>query len=138
MVFPSRPASPAGPAELLLAADDVAMQGFSASIADGLPAIDMPHGAVQPCRQNERGTMYRLSKIFAVIGTCFLLGACAQLSRETAAAPADDESHCRSSGAPGTDAYAACLKNRDVAREQSQGRRDRTHRRVADDMLNSR
>lgn len=82
--------------------------------------------------------MHTFSKFFAVTGACFLLGACAQVSRETASGPADDDSHCRSSGAPGTDAYAACLKNRDAAREQSQGRRDRTHRRVADDMLNSR
>lgn len=82
----------------------------------------------------------RLSKFFVLVVLGLALSACAQVSRETASAtgPADDESYCRSSGAPGSDAYAACIKNRDVAREQTQARRDRTHKRVAEDMLNSR
>lgn len=82
----------------------------------------------------------RISKLSVIVVLGFSLSACAQISRETAntAGPSDDEAYCRSSGAPGSDAYAACVKNRDVSREQSQARRDRTHKRVAEDMLNSR
>lgn len=82
----------------------------------------------------------RLSKLSLLMVLGLGLSACAQISRETAgsAGLADDDAACRSSGAPGSDAYAACVKNRDVSREQSQARRDRTHKRVAEDMLNSR
>lgn len=82
----------------------------------------------------------RLSKFVLLVGLGFALSACAQIGRETAtaAAPADDDAYCRNSGPPGSDAFAACVKNRDVSREQSQARRDRTHRRVADDMLSRR
>jgi hypothetical protein len=82
----------------------------------------------------------RFSKFLLVTVMGVSLAACAQINRETAtaAAPADDDAYCRTGGAPGSDGYAVCMKNRDVAREQSQVRRDRTHKRVAEDMLNGR
>ncbi len=67
------------------------------------------------------------------------LAGCLQTGRETATAPAvDDDAVCRSSGPAGSNGYAACMKDRDVAREQSQARMDRSHRRVSEDMLNGR
>jgi hypothetical protein len=67
------------------------------------------------------------------------LAGCMQTSRATATAPAaDDDAACRSNGPVGSNGYAACMKDRDVAREQSQARMDRSHRRVSEDMLNGR
>ena len=68
------------------------------------------------------------------------LAGCLQSGRETAAADAvDDDVLCqRNAGPPGSGPYAACIKDRDVARSQSQARMDRSHRRVSEDMLNGR
>jgi hypothetical protein len=67
------------------------------------------------------------------------LSGCLQSGREAAAtAVSDDEALCRGKGQPGTDAYAVCLKERDIARDQSQARIDRAHRRVSEDMLTGR
>ena len=83
-----------------------------------------------------RATLHRLL-LTIVVGLS--LAGCMQTSRETATAPAvDDDAVCRSKGPAGSNAYAACMKDRDIAREQGQARMDRTHRRVAEDMLNGR
>jgi hypothetical protein len=51
----------------------------------------------------------------------------------------DDDALCqKSAGPPGSNGYAACMKDRDVARAGSQARVDRAHRRVTEDMLNAR
>jgi hypothetical protein len=72
-----------------------------------------------------------------------LLSACAQIAPSSpavvAAAEADDDAYCRSNaGPPGSNAYAACLKDRDAVRTAAQSRMDRTHSRLVDDMLNRR
>jgi hypothetical protein len=68
------------------------------------------------------------------------LGGCLQTGREVAAAAAvDDDALCqKNAGPPGSNPYAACMKDRDVQRSQSVARTDRAHRRVAEDMLNPR
>ena len=67
------------------------------------------------------------------------LAGCFETAREQVATNVvDDEAFCASKAAPGSNIYAACLKDRDVARSQSQSRMDRTHRRVSEDMLNGR
>jgi hypothetical protein len=68
------------------------------------------------------------------------LGGCFQTAREdVAAAAVDDDALCqRNAGPPGSSPYAACMKDRDGRRSQSQERKDRSHRRVAEDMLNGR
>ena len=68
------------------------------------------------------------------------LAGCLQTAREElAAAQTDDDALCqKNAGSPGSSPYAACMKDRDVARSQSQARMDRSHRRVSEDMLNAR
>lgn len=68
------------------------------------------------------------------------LAGCMQSAREQAeAAVVDDDALCqKNAGPPGSNPYAACMKDRDVARAGSQARMDRAHRRVSEDMLNSR
>ncbi len=49
----------------------------------------------------------------------------------------DDDAYCRAnSGAPGTSAYAACLKDRDVGAIHSSDRMEQAHRNLAESMLN--
>lgn len=68
-----------------------------------------------------------------------LFTGCAQLARQTPqAAAVDDETYCSNLGSPGTDAFAKCLKDRDVARERSEGRMEAAHRGLSDRMLNGR
>jgi hypothetical protein len=69
-----------------------------------------------------------------------LLANCAQSLTQASpqAAAVDDEAVCSQAGAPGSNAYAACMKERDLARETQQRRMDRTHQRMVDDMLNRR
>lgn len=64
----------------------------------------------------------------------------AQSARDEAqAAAVDDDALCqKNAGPPGSNAYAACLKNRDVLRESSRAGRDRAHRNVTEQMLNGR
>lgn len=79
------------------------------------------------------------SRCLVLLAAALALAGCFQTGPSpVASAAADDEALCSSRGAPGSNDYAACMKNRDVAREQSQARTDRTHRRVAEDMLNGR
>ena len=82
-------------------------------------------------------------KSLFVVATALLLTACAQIAPQSpavvAAAEADDDAYCRgTAGPPGSNAYAACLKDRDAVRTAGQSRMDRTHQRMVDDMLNRR
>jgi hypothetical protein len=77
---------------------------------------------------------------FLAIAIGLALAGCMQTARERVeAAAVDDDALCqRNAGPPGSSAYAACMKDRDVARANSQARVDRAHRRVTEDMLNAR
>ena len=70
----------------------------------------------------------------------FSLAGCLQTAREElATAVTDDDALCqKNAGPPGSNPYAACMKDRDVQRSQRQARMDRSHRRVSEDMLNGR
>ncbi len=69
-----------------------------------------------------------------------LLTAC--LERGESAMPQtlaqDDDTYCRAGGtvAPGSSAYAACRKDRDVQRSAAEARADRGQRGLAEYMLN--
>jgi hypothetical protein len=80
--------------------------------------------------------------LIAVAIAAFLLSGCAQFERnQPVAAVVDDDAYCRANGGqPGSPAYAACLKDRDVAASRSAGsnsRIERAHRNLAEDMLNN-
>ncbi len=76
-----------------------------------------------------------------MVATMLLLTGCAQFERSPApAAVVDDDAYCRTNGGePGSSAYAACLKDRDVAASRGSGssRIERAHRNLAEDMLNN-
>lgn len=85
--------------------------------------------------------------IWALVAAAGLLGGCAQMSqeggplasREQAAPVLDDDAYCRANGGePGSSAYVACRKNRDVAasRAASSDRYERAHKNMAERMLN--
>jgi len=83
------------------------------------------------------------SKLWLSLVCGLLLAACAQIAPQSpavvATAEADDDAYCRSNAGPvGSNAYAACLKDRDAVRVAAQNRLDRTHSRMVDDMLNRR
>lgn len=82
----------------------------------------------------------RATKTFLILAIGLSLAGCLQTAREEMAAAAnDDDVFCqRNAGPPGSNPYAACLKDRDIARSNRQARMDRTHRRVSEDMLNAR
>lgn len=92
----------------------------------------------------------RSIRVAAIVGALALappLIGCAQVNQETsanAAQPApvvDDDVYCRANaGTPGSSAYVACRRNRDVAavRANSDARLDRAHKNLAEDMLNRR
>jgi hypothetical protein len=66
------------------------------------------------------------------------LGGCASLERHqpTAQSQTDDDAYCQAHGGPqGSAAYSACRKDRDVAATRSD-RMERTHRDLAERMLN--
>ncbi len=80
--------------------------------------------------------------LIAVATAAFLLSGCAQFERnQPVANVVDDDAYCRAnSGQPGSSAYAACLKDRDVAASRAAGggsRIERAHRNLAEDMLNN-
>ena len=81
-----------------------------------------------------------LSKFLLAIAVGLSLAGCMQTAREQAeAAVVDDDALCQKSGGPpGSNGYAACMKDRDVARAGSQARVDRAHRNVTESMLNGR
>jgi hypothetical protein len=85
--------------------------------------------------------MPRSAFVLAAIGLS--LAGCAQFERQAApVATVDDDAYCRANGiAPGSAAYVACRKDRDVAasRAASSGSGiERAHRNLAEDMLNNR
>jgi hypothetical protein len=81
-----------------------------------------------------------LTKFLLAIAVGLSLAGCMQTAREQVeAAAVDDDALCqKSAGPPGSNAYAACMKDRDVARAGSQARVDRAHRNVTESMLNGR
>jgi hypothetical protein len=79
---------------------------------------------------------------FVLAATGLLLAGCAQFERQAAPVDTvDDDAYCRANGvAPGSAAYVACRKDRDVAasRSASSGSGiERAHRNLAEDMLNN-
>lgn len=84
---------------------------------------------------------FLLSTISALAAAVLLLSGCAQFERNRPIAAADDDAACRAQGEPGSAAYAACRKDRDVAGSRaasSESRIERAHRNLAEDMLNNR
>jgi hypothetical protein len=81
-----------------------------------------------------------LTKILLTVAVGLSLAGCMQTAREQAeAAVVDDDALCqKNAGPPGSNGYAACMKDRDVARGNSQARVDRAHRNVTESMLNGR
>jgi hypothetical protein len=81
-----------------------------------------------------------LSKFLLATAVGLSLAGCMQTAREQAeAAVVDDDALCqKNAGPPGSNGYAACMKDRDVARAGSQARVDRAHRNVTESMLNGR
>ena len=87
------------------------------------------------------GTNMRLKtsmQIAALAITALSLGGCANLERHqpTAESRTDDDAYCKTNGGPqGSPAYVACRKDRDVAASHSD-RMEKTHRDLAERMLN--
>jgi hypothetical protein len=81
-----------------------------------------------------------LTKFLLTVAVGLSLAGCMQTAREQAeAAVVDDDALCqKNAGPPGSNGYAACMKDRDVARAGSQARIDRAHRNVTEGMLNGR
>lgn len=81
-----------------------------------------------------------LLKFLMTIAVGLSLAGCFQSAREQSeTAAVDDDALCQKNGGPpGSNGYAACMKDRDVAREGSRARLDRTHRNVTESMLNGR
>jgi hypothetical protein len=81
-----------------------------------------------------------LTKLLLAIAIGLSLAGCMQTAREQVeAAVVDDDALCqKNAGPPGSNGYAACMKDRDVARAGSQARVDRAHRNVTESMLNGR
>lgn len=70
-----------------------------------------------------------------------LLGGCTQFERNTLppVASQDDDAICRKAGEPGSPAYVACRRDRDVAASRASSTNEgmeRAHKGLADDMLN--
>ena len=77
--------------------------------------------------------------IWPVLAASLALAACAQVTRTAPqAAAVDDEAHCSNVAAPGSDAFAKCLKDRDVARERAEARVESAHRGLSERMMNGR
>jgi hypothetical protein len=80
------------------------------------------------------------TKLLLTAAVGLSLAGCFQSAREQVEQTAvDDDALCQKNGGPpGSNGYAACMKDRDVAREGSRARLDRTHRNVTENMLNGR
>ena len=83
-----------------------------------------------------------IAKVSGLLGLmALLLAGCAQFERNTSPqATVDDDALCRAEGEPGSSAYVACRKNRDVQSSRAAGsssRIERSHRNLAEDMLNN-
>jgi hypothetical protein len=73
----------------------------------------------------------------AIALSVLVLSGCAELDRQRPANLVDDDALCRANGAaPGSPAYAACLKDRDIAANRADQRMQNTHQRLTEDMLN--
>ncbi len=86
------------------------------------------------------GTTMRLKTSIRIAALVLIasLGGCANLERHNASAVSqgDDDAYCQAHGGPqGSAAYTACRKDRDVAATRSD-RMERTHRDLAERMLN--
>ena len=81
-----------------------------------------------------------LTKLLLTIAVGLSLAGCFQSAREQAqAAAVDDDALCQKNGGPpGSNGYAACMRDSDVQRSNSQARIDRAHRNVSESMLNGR
>lgn len=81
-------------------------------------------------------------RVILVVVTGLALAGCSSFERHqapeaAAATQADDDTVCRANGvAPGSDAYVACRKNRDAQRGGATDRMERSHRNLAERMLN--
>jgi hypothetical protein len=81
-----------------------------------------------------------------LLGTAFaasLLCGCSQLDRTAMpqAAVTDDDAICRKAGEPGSSAYVACRRDRDVGAmraSSSNAGLEKAHKGLAEDMLNGR
>jgi hypothetical protein len=78
--------------------------------------------------------------MMAMAAAGLMVSACAQFERNPVADRVDDDALCRAQGQPGSPAYVACRKDRDVANSRMSGneRIERAHRNLAEDMLNHR
>ena len=93
---------------------------------------------------DERGFMsVQRPLIWAAIAAACALGGCAQLNQDGGPLASrepvvDDDAYCQKAGTPGSSAYVACRKNRDVAasRAASSERYERAHKDMAERMLN--
>ena len=79
----------------------------------------------------------------AVLGASLLVSACAQFDRTALpqAATTDDDAICRQQGEPGSQPYVTCRRDRDVGAaraSRSDAGIERSHRNLAEDMLNGR
>jgi hypothetical protein len=81
----------------------------------------------------------KITTHLAAVGVAALaLGGCAGLERhqQNAQSQTDDDAYCASNGGPqGSAGYTACRKDRDVAATRSD-RMEKTHRDLAERMLN--
>lgn len=96
--------------------------------------------------------MVSIAPVFrvALLAAGLALAGCAQMSQTQSVlqsasqsappvAALDDDAFCRAGGAaPGSSAYVACRRDRDVAASRSDARMDRAHKNLAEDMLNGR
>ncbi|RTL52177.1 MAG: hypothetical protein EKK40_08370 [Bradyrhizobiaceae bacterium] len=76
----------------------------------------------------------------ALLAAAPMLASC-MTSQETAVASAkpaaDDDAYCRANaGEPGSSAYVACRKDRDVGAIRTDARMEQAHRNLAESMLN--
>ncbi len=80
---------------------------------------------------------YRAGNLTSVRKALAAAGAEVFTPEAAAATQADDDAICRANGvAPGSDAYVACRKNRDAQRGGATDRLERSHRNLAERMLN--
>jgi hypothetical protein len=79
-------------------------------------------------------------RLIALAFIALSLTACAARNQPvTAAGNDDDDSYCRAnSGEPGSAAYVACRKDRDVMRQRAEAKADRAQRNLGEYMLNHR
>jgi len=75
----------------------------------------------------------------ALIGLSLTACAARNQGPATAMGNNDDDSYCRAnSGEPGSSAYVACRKDRDVMRQRAEAKADRAQRDLGEYMLNHR